>query len=219
MELTFPGGGSVRTVEHLLAAIAGVGLDDAVIAPEGPEIPILDGSAFLFASAMIEGGVVETDIPYNPAYLSSPICVCDGPSSVCAIPSEEFRITYVIDYPGSAIGTEMKDVLVTEETFMSEIAPARTFCLESEADSLREAGLALGGSLENTLVIGAGGPLGSGYRVERECAAHKIADFMGDMACAGFTANARYICVRAGHRLHSRLMDRIAKSALNNSGR
>jgi UDP-3-O-[3-hydroxymyristoyl] N-acetylglucosamine deacetylase len=128
-------------------------------------------------------------------------------------------MTYIIDYPGTAIGTEMKDVVLTEETFMSEIAPARTFCLESEVKVLLESGLALGGNTDNALVIGAEGPLGTGYRVENECAAHKITDLLGDMALAGFTANAHYICVRAGHRLHSRLVRRIASSALTNAGR
>jgi len=217
--LEFPGGISLRTVEHLLAAIAGIGVDDVIIEPDGEELPILDGSALPFAYAMAELGLAESDVPRVIPSVVSCVCADDGAASAIAIPSDELRVTYVIDYPGTAIGTEIKDIVVTEEAFMNEIAPARTFCLESEVKRLLASGLAMGGSLDNALVIGDDGPLGSGYRVQNECAAHKITDLLGDMALAGFTANARYICVRAGHRLHARLARRIADSVLNNAGR
>jgi UDP-3-O-[3-hydroxymyristoyl] N-acetylglucosamine deacetylase len=217
--LSFPGGISLCTVEHLLAAIIGTGLDDIIIEPDGDEFPILDGSALPFASDMVERGFEESDVPRGTPSIVSCVCVEDGASSATAVPSDELRITYIIDYPGTAIGTELKDVVMTEESFLNEIAPARTFCLESEVKSLRESGLARGGTLDNALIIGDDGPIGSGYRVEKECAAHKITDLLGDMALAGFTANAHYICVRAGHSLHSRLVRRVARGALNNSGR
>jgi UDP-3-O-[3-hydroxymyristoyl] N-acetylglucosamine deacetylase len=135
----------------------------------------------------------------------------DG-SSVTAAPSDVTRITYVIDYPGTGIGTEMKDVILSGDTYVREIAPARTFALQSEVDALRSSGLGLGGNFDNVTIIGDDGPLNCvGYRVDRECAAHKALDMLGDLALLGVIPKARYTCVRGGHRLHLKLMGRIIR--------
>ena len=123
----------------------------------------------------------------------------------------------MIDYPGSAIGTEMKDVVVSEGTFMSELAPARTFCLRREIDSLLASGCGLGGGADNVLVVEDGES--PAYRVDRECAAHKAADLLGDLMTAGFVARAHYICVRGGHALHAKLVGMIKRIFLTDSRR
>jgi UDP-3-O-[3-hydroxymyristoyl] N-acetylglucosamine deacetylase len=201
----------VSTVEHLLSAVAGVGLDDALITPSGGEFPIMDGSPLSFARAMMSLGFEETAEDYEPPALASPLFVENGRSSLTALPSRRMSVTYVIDYPGSPVGVELKDIDVTPETYMEELAPARTFCLESEIGGLLRAGLGLGGDAGNVLVIGDGKPE---YRVRAECAAHKTADLLGDLLLAGFVPTARYICLRGGHSLHLKLVDRIKRGLL-----
>jgi UDP-3-O-[3-hydroxymyristoyl] N-acetylglucosamine deacetylase len=215
--LVFPGGERVRTVEHLLAAIAGLGLDDVLITTNGEELPIMDGSPLPFAEGIMSAGLREFDSPYAAPELSAPICVDAGNASIVALPSGELRVTYVIDYPGSAIGTEMKDIVLTQESFMSEVAPARTFCLAREAQELLKSGFGLGGGAGNVLVVGDDGL--PAYRVANECAAHKAADLLGDLVTAGTVARAHYICVRGGHSLHTKLAGRIKRSVLANIGR
>ncbi|MDR1915915.1 MAG: UDP-3-O-acyl-N-acetylglucosamine deacetylase [Synergistaceae bacterium] len=211
-EVLFPDGTVLRTVEHLLAAIAGVGLDDVLIEVDGTEIPILDGSALPFAQGILEMGFADKGDEYIPRSITAPVCIDSGKSSIVAIPSEELRITYVIDYPGTAIGTEMKDVLITTETFLSDIAPARTFGLLSEVEALQKSGLGLGGDLENVIIIGEDGPLNTvGYKIKSECAAHKITDLLGDLALVGTILCAHYICVCGGHWLHSKLALRLKR--------
>jgi len=216
--LIFPGGELVRTVEHILSAIAGLGLDDVLITPRGEEMPIMDGSPLPFAEAINSRGLREFDSEYVTSSLDVPVCVDFQKSQIIALPSDEIRITYVIDYPDSSIGTEMIDVAVTPENFMSQIAPARTFCLAREAEAIQASGFGLGGSPDNTLIIGDGDPRG-GYRVDCECAAHKAADLLGDMALLGFVPRANYICIRGGHALHIKLADRLKRNVLINSGR
>ena len=216
--LVFPGGERVRTVEHLLSAIVGVGLDDVLITPNEEELPIMDGSALPFAEAITAQGLHEFDSEYVTCSLNVPACVDLNKSQVAALPSDDLRITYVIDFPDSKIGTEMIDIVVTRESFMSHIAPARTFCLAQEAEKLLASGFGLGGCEDNVLIIDDDGPRG-GYRVSGECAAHKVADLLGDMALVGFVPRAHYICVRGGHALHMKLADRIKRNVLNNFGR
>ncbi|MDR3254184.1 MAG: UDP-3-O-acyl-N-acetylglucosamine deacetylase [Synergistaceae bacterium] len=206
--IAFPGGQILGTVEHLLASLVGLGIDDALIeARPGSEIPILDGSALPFAERFAED-VTEKNEPAKFTDLPAPVCVEDGASSLVALPSRELRIIYVIDYPGTSVGTEMKDVTITPESFMRDVAPARTFGLESEVEALRLAGLARGASADNAITIDSrsGKPA---YRLENECAAHKILDLLGDSALAGSPIRAHYICVRGGHDLHSRLVNRL----------
>ena len=216
--LIFPGGERVGTVEHVLSAIAGLGLDDVLITPYGEEMPIMDGSPLPFAEAISSRGLREFGSEYAAYLIDAPVCVDLKKSQIVALPSEELKITYVIDFPDSSIGTEMVDIVVTPENFMSQVAPARTFCLAREAEQLQASGFGLGGSLDNVLVIGDDCPRSS-YRVVRECAAHKAADLLGDMTLLGFVPQAHYICVRGGHPIHLKLVSRLKRIILKNSGR
>lgn len=208
--LVFPNGRCIFTVEHVLGALAGVGVDDAVIELDGSEVPVIDGSALPFAEALIEAGIKERGEPFAARALFAPIAVASGRSSIVAMPSDVFHVTYVIDYPGTAIGTQIKNIELTRESFMNEIAPARTFGLSSEIEELRRAGLGLGGDMGNVVIIGDDGPLNTpGYRVELECVSHKVLDLMGDLTLLGFPVTARYICVCGGHDIHGKLVDRM----------
>lgn len=208
--LSFGDGRIVYTVEHLLGALAGLGVDDAEIEIEGGEAPILDGSALPYAEKLLEAGLIGRDEEFACRRLYAPIAIDEGRASIIAVPSDVTRLTYVIDYPDTAIGVQIKDVVLTRESFMSEIAPARTFGLCSEVDALHKEGLGLGGNLDNVVIIGDDGPLNTvGYRLDRECVSHKILDLLGDLALLGSPVVAHYICIRCGHELHSRLVDRM----------
>ncbi len=208
--IVFPGGERLATTEHVLAAVVGMGLDDVLIEAEGPEIPILDGSALPFARAIAETSLCRGVEPAAVRALVAPVCLDAGRASIIALPSDALRLTYVIDYPGTALGTEMKDVVLAPAAFLEEIAPARTFALLAEVEALRASGLAQGGALENAIIIGDDGPVNdTGYRIPRECAAHKLLDLLGDLALAGPVARAHYICVCGGHALHAKLVERL----------
>jgi UDP-3-O-[3-hydroxymyristoyl] N-acetylglucosamine deacetylase len=213
--ITFPGGQTLRTVEHLMGALSGLCIDDALIeARAGSELPILDGSALPYVSGFISAGIAEKDEAADCAALTSPLFIEQGKASIAAAPSDILRVTYVIDYPGTAIGTVLKDVTITPESFAIDVAPARTFALLSEVESLKESGLARGGDLTNTLVFADDGPLdGTPLRMDGECAAHKILDLLGDLALAGPLPTAHYICIRGGHGLHRRLAARLMSLA------
>lgn len=205
-----PDGSEISTVEHLLSALVGCGIDDAAIECEGGEVPILDGSAKAFADAIVRAGARQLPGERTVRSISAPIRVDAGSSFAAAFPSQETRFTYVVDYTGTAIGSDVLDVVLTSESYMQQIAPARTFALLSEVEALRAAGLALGGSLENALVVGPDGPMDGGpLRVAHEYAAHKTADMIGDLALLGALPRAHYVCFRGGHALHRRLAARM----------
>lgn len=207
--LVLPDGTEVMTVEHLLSSLAGMGVDDAVVEISGPEVPILDGSAAPFVRAIEDAGVCG-EPRRRGRRVFAPVAIDSGESSIQAIPSGSLRMTYIVDYPNTAIGTVMKSWLVTPEVYAAELAPARTFALLSEVEAMRAAGLAMGGSLDNALVVGPDGPMdGRPLRVEAEYAAHKAMDMLGDLALLGEIPTAHYICIRGGHALHSRLVSRL----------
>lgn len=214
--IVFPNGRTIATVEHLLSAIIGVGLDDVAVECGAAELPILDGSARPYAEGILLAGLTEKDAARVPLHLTTPVCVDDGGASIAAVPSEALRVSYVIDYPGTPIGTEMKDFTLTREAFLEEIAPARTFALLPEVEALRAAGLAAGGTLGNALIVGDDGLLGgASLRVDREYAAHKVLDLLGDLALLGTLPVAHYICIKGGHRLHGKLVNRIRGVAVS----
>ena len=209
--IVFPGGERLSTVEHLMAALAGMEVHDAVVEVSGSELPALDGSAYDYAEHFLGVGIVEKNELYTAPFLAAPICIESGRAMLAALPSDVLRLTYVIDYPGTAIGTEMKEAAITPEIFRKEIAPARTFALLSEVEALFESGLARGGGLENTIVVGEDRLLNeNGYRVDHECAAHKVLDLLGDLALTGDILRAHYVCIRGGHKLHATFAARLA---------
>jgi UDP-3-O-[3-hydroxymyristoyl] N-acetylglucosamine deacetylase len=215
--LILPSGRQVHTVEHLLAALRGMGVDDALIRVEGPEIPILDGSALPFAREIRAAGF--EDHPGMPRVLnvSSPLGVDVPRAGRCGFvfPGEDFRLEYVVDYPGTPIGTQLLNVVLTPDRFLEEIAPARTFCLESEVKELEMRDLAKGGSLANAVVVGEEGPLNpEGLRFPDEYVRHKMLDLIGDLALLNCALTGHFVVLRAGHHLHQALVHRLKRFVL-----
>ncbi len=192
----------VSTVEHLLSALNCYGLTDVCVVVDGPEIPALDGSALPFAEAF------ETrKMSANPRFyaIAEPVEVRVGDSVARVTPVDtnaKASITVNIDYTHPAIGTQSVTFRPEADRFLDQVAPARTFALESDVDAIRAAGLGLGGNLCNALIIGASGPLNpGGYRLPLEPARHKVLDALGDLFLTGGIPRAKLDLVRPGHRL------------------
>ena len=207
----------VGTVEHLMAAIASAGIDDLLIEIDGPEVPILDGSARPFVSLLTEAGRVERGRVATAIAVRRPIRVEDGAAFACLLPAAAFALDLSIDFAASAIGRQsiVLDPL-TEQGVQAELADARTFTLLSEIDRLRDAGLARGGSLDNAVVVDGGRVLNpSGLRMRDEFVRHKALDAVGDLRLAGGPILGRYVAHRAGHGLNNRVLRALFADAAN----
>ncbi len=219
--LMFPGGTSVATVEHLLVTFSGLGIWHATVEVEGPEIPAGDGSAAPLVALLTQAETVPA-APVPPCPVSFPVAVEDVSrgSFAVALPGEGCRISYVLDYVSPFLGTQLRDVEWNAASFCQDIAPARTFALLEEVEGLRLRGLARGGSLENTVVVGADGVMNvGGWRFPREGVCHKILDFMGDLALLGRPLRGRFLVCRGGHALHLALLRRLRASGAEMRGR
>jgi UDP-3-O-[3-hydroxymyristoyl] N-acetylglucosamine deacetylase len=204
-------GATVQTVEHLLAALAVLGITDVCIEVNGPEIPLLDGSAQDWTEAIAGAGKVAIAAPARELPgVSQPICLYQGDAFVAAIPAEETRFTYGIDFPVAPIGNQWYSWAASADTWAAEIAPARTFTLEAYVEPLRQQGWIRGGSLDNALVCGDRDWLNPPLRFANEPVRHKILDFVGDVSLLGFFPKAHFIAYKASHQLHVRLARQIA---------
>ncbi len=203
-------GTRISTVEHLMAALAGCGIDNAVIDIDGPEVPVMDGSAAPFIFLIECAGVVEQAAPRRAIRIDRPISVGDEKRSISARPDEIFNISFEIDFEHAAVPRQALTMRLVNGTFKTEIARARTFGFADEVDALRKAGLALGGSLDNAVVISDGKVLNSdGLRYSDEFVRHKILDCVGDLYLAGGPIIGRIDALRSGHRLNHRLLNEL----------
>lgn len=191
---------TVSTVEHLLAAIFGMGIANAQILVDGPEIPVADGSAKLFVDAIAAAGIVsqpEVRARYAPL---SPEFVRDGDRAIVVLPSAQFRVRFLGDF-APPIGTQYFDGEMNAGVFRSEIAGARTFGYLHEVESLLARGLARGGTLDNALVFAPGGPMQE-MRWPNEPVRHKVLDLLGDFALLGAWPQCEVVAIKSGHKLH-----------------
>ncbi len=198
----------VGTVEHLMAALCGCGVDNLTVVVYGPEVPILDGSAWPFVEAVDETGMVETPIPRQQGRLMAPVVVTRGERTASAQPAERpsWACTVQFEHPG--IGTQHAEVSL--ETFRTSIARARTFGLLADVAAMRRQGFAQGGTLQNALVMGAEGWVNpERVRYPDEPVRHKLVDMMGDTLLIGFPVVARIEAYRPGHALIHDLMGQI----------
>ncbi|BAC09342.1 UDP-3-O-acyl-N-acetylglucosamine deacetylase [Thermosynechococcus vestitus] len=202
-------GASVRTVEHLLAALAIAGIDNVTIQITGPEVPVLDGSAQPWLEGIQRVGVVPQEAPRPAVILKEPVTIYEGEAFVSAIPAPELRLTYGIDFPYRAIGRQWCSFTPSE--LATEVAPARTFGFAEQVDYLRSQGLIQGGSLENALVCSASGWVNPPLRFADEPVRHKLLDLWGDLALLGTPPIAHYVAYRASHHLHTQLARAIAQ--------
>jgi UDP-3-O-[3-hydroxymyristoyl] N-acetylglucosamine deacetylase len=203
------GRATLSTVEHLLAALRGAGVDNARIAVEGPEVPIMDGSAAPFAALLAETGFQT--MPWPRAYLrvQRPVELKEGDQWMRVVPGEP-RITYTIDFNHPLIKRQRYTVTLRSKAFEREIAPARTFGFLKEVQYLQTRGLALGGSLDNAVVLDDTGVLNpGGFRFPEECVRHKILDAVGDMALLGLHLYGRLEVSRGSHEFHWRFLQHL----------
>ena len=207
----------VRTVEHLLAALAGMGVDNARIEIDGAEVPLLDGSAQMWVEAIAQVGLVSQSVPRIVPKLLEPIWIYHGDAFVASLPAPETRFTYGIDFELAAIGNQwhswslqsVGEHVKSFSTFREEIAPARTFGLAHQIEELRQRGLIKGGTLDNALVCGPEGWLNPPLKFANEPVRHKILDLVGDLSLLGTFPTAHFFAYKASHNLHIQLAQKI----------
>lgn len=205
---------SVRTVEHLLAALAGMGVDQARIELDGPEVPLLDGSASGWVEAIAQSTLRPQGTLRRSASLPHPIFVQQGDAFIVALPASELRLTYGIDFDLPAIGNQWHSWLPSQESFAEAIAPARTFGLAHQIEQLRDRGLIKGGSLDNALVCAETGWLNPPLRFSNEPVRHKLLDLVGDLSLLGVLPLAHVLAYKASHQMHVQLAQQLAQAML-----
>ena len=193
----------VETVEHLLAALASARIDNAIIELNTPEVPIMDGSSAPFIYLIQEAGVRTLAEPRKYLKVTRPVTLTRGDKQIALFPSDHFKVSYTIGFDHPLLRHQTRTIVLTEDSFIEDIAPARTFTFLKEVEMLRQNGLALGGSLDNAIVIGDTGVLNSSLRFEDEFVRHKILDLVGDFALVGHQVVAHAVVHRGGHALHT----------------
>ncbi|WP_209425994.1 UDP-3-O-acyl-N-acetylglucosamine deacetylase [Pararhodobacter sp. SW119] len=200
-------GVTVSTIEHLMAALAGCGIHNALITLDGPEVPILDGSARPFVDSFLRAGIRRLAAPLAAIRVLRPVEVRMGDARARLDPAPELSIAFEIDFPDRAIGRQVLDLSLRNGAFVRELSDSRTFCRQSDVETMRTQGLALGGTYENAVVVSGARVLSpGGLRHPDEPVRHKMLDAMGDLAVAGAPILGRYTGHRAGHTLTGRLV-------------
>ena len=197
-------GVSIGTVEHLLSALCGMGIDDLRVEVDGPEVPILDGSAAPFVILIHEAGIEPLQSPREYIKVTKPVEVFFGGSSARLEPADQLRVSYRIGFDHPLLRRQAISLRITPATYVESIAPARTFGFLREVETLRRKGLVRGGSLENAIVIGESGILNK-LRFQDEFVRHKVLDAIGDLALLQYPVVAHFDAHKAGHAVHAAL--------------
>ncbi len=209
-------GAKVHTVEHVLAAIFGIDIDNIAIELDGPEIPNGDGSSLPFTQVLRKAGLVEQDAERHYIQIVEPVYYRQDDVTLSILPADELRMTMTIAYDHVAIGTQYASYTITPETFEKELAPARTFCFLREVRMLQDQGLIKGGSLESAVVIGDESILNEQLRFPDEFVRHKMLDLLGDMYLLGRRIKGHVIGVKSGHAKNVMFSKQIKTAYLNN---
>jgi UDP-3-O-[3-hydroxymyristoyl] N-acetylglucosamine deacetylase len=204
-------GSRIQTVEHLMAATAGLGIDNLAVQVDGTEVPAVDGSAKPFVGLLHAAGRTAQSPRRRPITIRQPIHVGGGNRWIEIVPAPELRISYTLDNDHPAIGTQVLSCVPTEESFVNEFAPARTYGFLKDLGAMRKHGLALGGSLDNAIVVGKRGTL-NGLRYRDEFVRHKVLDLIGDLALLGRPILGHVIARNAGHGLNFDLVVEIQRA-------
>jgi UDP-3-O-[3-hydroxymyristoyl] N-acetylglucosamine deacetylase len=200
----------IGTVEHLLAAFAGLNVDNVYVEIDGPEVPIMDGSSHHFVSRIIETGITEQAKGLSYIKILAPIAINDGHSQIAITPYDGTRVTYRLFYTHPAFGEQKMAIDISTNNFVKELAPARTFGFLRDVEMLKSRGLAQGGSLDNAIVLGDKEVLnGNKLRFENEFVRHKILDAVGDISLIGLPIYGHIIANKSGHTLHVKLLKKI----------
>ena len=204
----------VHTIEHFLSALSVTGITDILVEISGNELPILDGSSAGFVEKLLEAEIVELESEIEPVVIKEPVIFSNEKAGkyVMALPYDNFKISYTIDFNHSFLKSQYFEIEVNLENYMENIARCRTIAFDYEIEFLKKNNLALGGSLENAVVVGVDGPLNpEGLRYPDEFVRHKILDIVGDLYVLGRPLQAHIIAIKAGHYVNSRLTEMIAK--------
>ena len=193
---------SVETVEHLLSALRSLGIDNALVELNQPEVPIMDGSAAPWVYLIQSAGTKELAVSRKTIEILSSVEVHDGDKRIALYPSDRFKISYTIAFDHPLLRHQEMTLDVTEQSFIEQVAPARTFGFQKEVEMLRQRGQALGGSLDNAVVVGETGVLNP-LRFEDEFVRHKMLDAIGDLALIGHPIRGHLVVHRGGHALHT----------------
>ena len=211
-------GVSVTTIEHLMGAFYGMGIDNALIEIDNKEVPILDGSAKMFVEAISNVGIKKSDIPIKIIKIEKKIEFKDGQKTISIEPSKiSLDIDFELKYENSLIGNQKNSINVYEAD-LTDIYNSRTFCLFEDVKKLKEIGLAKGGSLDNAIVVKGNEVLNeNGLRNDKEFVNHKILDCMGDLYLSGFKIIGKIICSQGGHKLTNQLLRKVFENKANYS--
>ena len=201
---------SVETIEHLLAALRGLGIDNVREELNQAEVPIMDGSSAPWVYLIQDAGIKELSVARKTIQILRPIQIQHGEKRIALYPADLFKITYTICFDHPMLRHQQKTMVIDEQTFIDEIAPARTFGFLKEVEMLRQRGLALGGSLENAIILGETGVLNP-LRFEDEFVRHKMLDVIGDLALVGHPIQGHLVVHRGGHALHTALASELLK--------
>jgi len=200
-------GASIATVEHLLSAMAGLGIDNAVIEVDGPEVPIMDGSSAPFVFLIQCAGIREQSAAKKVLRIVKKVTVEDGDRRCSLHPAAGFKVSYLLDYDHPLLRERAASIDFTTQAYTREVARARTFGFLHEIEAMQKAGLALGGSLENAIVLDAFRVVNDGgLRYEDECVRHKILDTVGDLSLSGYPVVGAFTGERTGHDMNHRLV-------------
>ncbi|MBN2397532.1 MAG: UDP-3-O-acyl-N-acetylglucosamine deacetylase [Deltaproteobacteria bacterium] len=203
-------GTRIATVEHLLSAFFGLGIDNAIVETDSFEIPIMDGSSLPFVDFLKEAGIESQNKSKRFVVIKEPVSASDEEGSAAILPSPEFRITYDIDFRHPLIGRQSYDMIFSREAYESDICAARTFGFLQEVEYLQARGLALGGSLNNAIVLDEEKVINKGgLRCSDEFVKHKILDAIGDLSLLGMPIIGHFIAYRSGHRLNNLLLRKL----------
>lgn len=207
-------GVSIATTEHLLGTIIGMGIDNLYIDINAEEVPIMDGSASAFVYLLNEAGVTEGEIERRYMRIVKPVHFGSGDRRASIYPSDVYKVTYTIDFDHPVVGLQERTMVLNDElTFQNEISAARTFGFLKDVEMLRKNGLAMGGSLDNAIVIDADRVLNSHLRFPDEFVRHKILDVVGDMGLLGYPIIGHIVAHKAGHEIHAGLAKKLRETS------
>ena len=200
---------TISSIEHLMSAFAGLRIDNARIVIDAQEPPSLDGSALAYVKLINEVGLVQQDVPRRFIEIAEPFAVSDDNKQLIFLPSDTFEVTFAYDHPKTL--PQFATWEISEETYINEIAPARSFCFEAEIEALQALGIGKGASYENVLVVKDDGETSSELRFQDEFVRHKMLDLIGDLYLAGYLPKARVISLRSGHTFHAQFVKALAE--------
>ena len=205
-------GAMVYTIEHIMSVFHITGITDLLVEITGNELPIMDGSSVIFIEKINETGLIELERDIEPVVITEPVYFSEEKDGkyIIALPYDGFKISYTIDFGHTFLKAQYYEIDLNQENYTKEIAPARTFCFDYEIEYMQSHNLALGGSLENAIVIKKDGVINpEGLRYETEFVRHKILDLIGDIYILNRPVKGHLIAVKAGHFINSKLSEKL----------